>query len=321
MDCPSCGQTLVKGESKCWQCGFDSAHGSGVIVGHAHDSAAGKGPEASPSVGLVEVIGDGFRIWVNNKVLGAPYLLSLASLAVVVGVLSLIAFLSYSWFGVVAGIIVGLAMLLIAFIALLLIPSFFNAAGIEMAADALEGRKPSLSDSFNPGWGGVKKLLIINIVIGLVMFSIFAVLYVIQVVLKIDVILPAAVVTGCVLLFAPYYAVLTGKGWIDSVKSSYSTFSKNRLFVFILWCLNYQVAAFSGVLVLPVLFLTAGIMAFACQILGLTLYSVSNPLFIASVLLVVFVFLISAVLLSSLVIAPLVALWNIGALKRLGGVK
>jgi hypothetical protein len=185
-----------------------------------------------------------------------------------------------------------------------------------MSARAVGGERVGLMDALKPKMSNVKRVFLINLTTGFFLFFVGMVFLGVQLIAHVDLVLPLSMVSGCILMFAPYYAVLSTKGWTECIRESYEAFMRNKVSVFLLVAFTAYIGFLDNVFLLPIALLAG---AFIAPIgypisayqggLWMTLLVVALGTFV--------IYIIAAVIFAVTVMAPLGVLWQLGLYRRL----
>jgi hypothetical protein len=272
---------------------------------------------------LIHAINEGWHLWSKNKALSAPYLLSIAATYIIVAAAIIACYLviasldSASTPATLAGIAFILIIFAVGALASIVVSAYFTVAGIQMASKAKDGQTVSVSDSFNPKREYVSTVIVIYLVTGLVILLVGGFLVALQIILKVGLTPVLSMLAGCILMFAPYYAVLSGKDWKESIKSGYAAFKGNKFAVAVFWGFTNYFSSISFGLVLPLSLIVAALIFLVTNpsVVYVTDWSAFIPP-LAGWLVSLFVF---ATLLSAAVLQPLTTIWQLSLFKQLQG--
>ncbi len=269
-------------------------------------------------VDLGECVREGYAVWARNRVLGAPYALSIASVLSFLAVMAVSTALSFVFFGRLAGAFAGVLAAFASIAAVTVIPAFFAAAAIRMAWKALKGDAVGFMDSFRPEGRAVLGIILFYALTWLVAGALLVPMLAAEMFLRVNVFILFGLAFGCGLMFVQYNIVLTGRGFVKSLWVGFDAFRRNWLAAGLLYGLASYVGQLVGFAAVPAAFLVlSGFTPFSGYASGAR----PEMLILFSLAVGFAVFMAATVFFSAVVVAPLTTLWQLDLYRRVGGLR
>lgn len=265
---------------------------------------------------LERTITDGLETFLRQPILGLPFVLSMALIGSVIVAFSAMTFILSVTAGTLAAVLFVACAFVFTLLLFMVVPSFFQAAGIRMVDKALNGERVHARDCVHAPKKGVLRLLAFNFVFGSIGLGLFAVVGGFARMSGMNIVYPLTLLWGSALMYIPYIAVLSDIDIFEMVEEGLHTFGTNWVKTLTLFIVSSQAGLVLSLAAAPVFMVGATVVSAISPIISSSVLSPINAFLYGSY---TFVFFILWFIAFAYVLAPLKAVWELKLLKEFRG--
>ena len=153
--------------------------------------------------------------------------------------------------------------LILFFILLLAIPTYFHGVAIKLVKKTLDGGEIAFSDCFKLEKTKATNIILLHIVYGIILtFLGFGVGF-FDAILKSSLSILLTAAASCIFIYSGYEIVISNKNWSDALKGGYNLFKKNKVYTFVVWVYTYYLSIYAGIVSFSLLLLVGGLLLIA----------------------------------------------------------